>query len=116
MDRSATILVFADNTAVLDLIEQTLSAAGHRVLTTGDAAEALEVARSIRIDLLISDVVFGAAALARQLQEIQAGIRVLYIFDADHPEPVETGSSGFLRKPLSLADLGPTVTAVLQAG
>jgi DNA-binding response OmpR family regulator len=85
------------------------------VVATGEAAEALEVGRSVRIDLLISDVVFGAASLAKELRAIQSGLRVLYVFDPDHPDPPDGGDGRFLRKPVSLDELSATVTAVLQA-
>ena len=114
--RPATVLVFGDNTAVLELIEQALTKCGYRVVATTDPSEALEVGRRVEIDLLVSDVVLGGAALARELVAIQSRLRVLYMFDADHPEPAQNDATSFLRKPVGLAALEGAVFAALEPG
>lgn len=116
MDSSSTILVFGDNSAVLELIERTLSLRGYRVLTTTDPGEALEVGRRVRVDLLVADVVPGMRALARELVSIQTRLRVLSMFDADHPEPRNGYPATFIRKPVALADLEAAVSAALADG
>jgi CheY-like chemotaxis protein len=114
MDGRATVLVFGDNTAVLELIDRTLSGCGHRVLTTSDPSEALEVGRRVKIDVLVSDVVLGGPALARELVAIQSRVRVLYMFDLEHPAPPEDGAASFVRKPVGLPELEAAVAAVLD--
>ena len=49
----ATILVLEDNAAVQELIEQALRGSGHRILSTQNPLEALEVVRRVRIDVLV---------------------------------------------------------------
>lgn len=116
MDSRGTVLVFGDNTAVLELIDRTLSGSGHRVLTTSDPSEALEVGRRVKIDVLVSDVVIGGPALARELVAIQSRLRVLSMFDSEHPEPAaEDGAASFVRKPVGLAELEAAVAAALDA-
>ena len=113
MDR-LTLLVFGDNTAVLELIENTLRQRGHRVLATNKSNEVLEIGRRIRIDLLISDVVPGGPALARQLVEIQPSLKVLCLLDGDETAGAVDDADVFLRKPVVLGELEAAVAAALD--
>ncbi len=54
--RPATILVLEKNAAARELIDQALRESGDRILVTDDPNEAIELARRVRIDLLVSDV------------------------------------------------------------
>src|SRR5947209_17769686 len=55
----ATILVVEESAAVRELIEHALRECGHAVLSTKDAFEAFEVARRIRVDLLVLGALGG---------------------------------------------------------
>lgn len=52
----ATILVVDDRPVNNDLLSLILGYAGHAVLTAGNGAEALELARKVRPDLVITDI------------------------------------------------------------
>ena len=70
--RQATILVLERNAALQDLIDQALRDAGHRVLSTGDPREALELVRRVRVD-----VVVAGALLETHMEELLSELRLL---------------------------------------
>ena len=87
---------------MLDLIEQALLAAGHRVLVTTEPHEVLELALRVEIDAVIADGTFldrTDPTLRRKLQLAQHGLRVLYLSS--------------LRAPFSLDSLVSEVTELI---
>ena len=113
--RPATILVLEENAAVQELIDQALRESGHRVLTTNNALEALEVVRRVRIDVLVDGVVLEerGQALVGELRSIQAGLRIVSISaPADDLEGIDP--SARLSSPLSLDDLREAAAAGLD--
>lgn len=110
----ATILVVEESAAVRELIEHALRECGHAVLSTKDAFEAFEVARRIRVDLLVLGALGGGRAptLVRDLRSIQAGLRIVTVGDSDeHLAPID--SSTELSTPFSLTELRETVASSL---
>src|SRR2546425_12209903 len=102
----ATILVVEENAAVQELIDQALRESGHRVLTTKNALEALDVVRRVRIDVLVVGVVLEerGQALVGELRSIQAGLRIVSICGQDDDlEGIDP--SARLSSPFSLDDL-----------
>jgi DNA-binding NtrC family response regulator len=55
-DRSASILVVEDDAAMRELLTEELSDAGFTVQSAGSAAAGLEIARSARFDLVVTDL------------------------------------------------------------
>jgi len=104
--RPATILVLEENAAVEELIDQTLRASGHRVLTTQNALEALEVVRRIQIDVLVVGVLLGerGQTLVGEFRSIQAGLRIVSISGPDD-DLKGIDPSACLSSPFSLDDL-----------
>jgi len=80
--RSATILVLERNVAVQELIEQVLRDAGHRVLCTNDAGEALDVMRRVQVDVFVAGGLVAAgifaAAWRRDLTAALAGVPLMF--------------------------------------
>jgi len=56
MRRSPVVLVVVDNAELRHVLKEALGSEGWQVLATRDEAEALEVLRGTRVDLLISDL------------------------------------------------------------
>lgn len=52
----ASILIVDDSTTMRQMVNFTLANAGHQVVEAADGNEAVEVAKSARFDLVISDV------------------------------------------------------------
>jgi PAS domain S-box-containing protein len=81
---SATILVVEDADDLREITELILTRNGYRVITAGNGAEALDVAKnhSGAIDLLLTDVVMPhmhGPELAKRIRASQPEIRVLYM-------------------------------------
>ena len=98
----ATIVVVDDQAAFLDLAEQALVAAGHRVLVSTEPHEVLELAIRIRIDAVVAGRPFlehSDPALMRKLELAQRGLPILLL--------------NSLRAPLSLDSLVEEVTRLL---
>jgi DNA-binding NtrC family response regulator len=112
----ATILVLEENAAVQELIDQALRESGHRVLTTKNALEALELVRRVRIDVLIVGLLLDerGQTLVGEFHSIQAGIRIVIISGADD-ELDRIDHSARLSSPFSLDDLREATAAALES-
>jgi len=79
-----TVLLAEDETEVRALAAQFLTAAGYRVITARDGAEALEIAQRLDepIALLVTDIVMPnmrGTELARRLRELLPELKVLFM-------------------------------------
>jgi len=114
--RPATFLVLEQNAAVQELIDQALRESGHRVLTTNNALEALELLHRVRIDI----VVVGdlpeerGQSLVEELRTIQGGLPIVSISDVDGDlEGIDPTAK--LSSPFSLDDLRQAAAAALDS-
>jgi two-component system cell cycle sensor histidine kinase/response regulator CckA len=122
---SETILVVEDDEMVRNLVRETLSRHGYRVL---DAADPMEARRKYegyegRIELLITDVVMpkvNGRQLARQLGRRRPDLKVLYMSGYTDNMVLHRGIShgevAFLQKPFTPAALTEKVREVLEGG
>jgi two-component system cell cycle sensor histidine kinase/response regulator CckA len=107
--RLETILVVEPDSDVQALIRHILETPGRRVLIATHEADALQLASSNQIDLLLTEVVLpgvGGLEVAKQLQSAQPGLPVVYMSGwHDHPSfPRQTGAR-LLKKPFSSEEL-----------
>ncbi len=118
-----TILMVEDNAMVREAVSMTMSDLGYRVLTAGDAREALDIIEGDeRIDLLFSDMVMPnrltglqLAAAARDLRpEIKVLLTSGYPGDAD-VKGHSIGGYPFLAKPYLEGELAERLREVLDA-
>jgi CheY-like chemotaxis protein len=110
--KSATILVVEENAAVLELIDQVLRESGHRVLSTKDALEAIEVAGRVRIDVVVAGVLLEVRTLVCQLRSIQPEVHMIICDPDDEGETIDRTTR--LSTPFSLGDLREAVSASLD--
>jgi DNA-binding NtrC family response regulator len=112
---AATILVLEESASIQELIDQALRDDGHRVLSTKNALEALEVVRRVRIDIVVASEVFGSErqTLIDELGWIQPGLQVVTICGPDDDLPTTDGGAR-LSSPLSLDDLCEAVSLELD--
>ena len=111
----ATVLVLEENAAVQELVDQALRESGHRILSTKHALEAVELARRVRIDVLIAGVLLEerTRALIGELRSIQPDLHVVGICDPDDDlEGIERTTR--LSSPFSLDELRDAVAAALD--
>jgi DNA-binding response OmpR family regulator len=109
----STIVVVEESAAVQELVDQALKETGNCVLVTQNPLEVIEVARRVRIDLLVTELRAGDE-LVEQLRSSQSDIRILYLSDtADEPSPGPEDSPP-LRMPFSLDELQAAIAARLD--
>lgn len=115
---SETLLVAEDDSAVREVIADTLTSQGYRVLTFASPQEAAAVAEPI--DLLITDVVMpglNGRELYRALASRQPELRVLFLSGYTDRILAENGESprqGFLQKPFAMQALHNKVRSLLD--
>jgi hypothetical protein len=90
-------------------VDETLPASDHNclepcVLVTQSPLEVIEVARRVRIDLLVTDL-RAADELVEQLRSSQPDIRILYLSDSTNEPSPRPDNSHPLRTPFSLDEL-----------
>lgn len=111
----ATILVLEENAALQELIDQALRESGHRVLSTKNALEALEVVRRVQIDVLVAGALLEERGhtLVGELRSIQPGLRIVSIGGPDDYLE-EIGPCTRLSSPFSLDELREAAAAGLN--
>jgi DNA-binding NtrC family response regulator len=117
----AHVLIAEDEAELGGTLAEVLRAAGHTVRTAPGGAEALELARELAPDLLISDWALGSAPdglqLIEQIRALRPGLRAILV--TGYPSArlrslAETDPTlGMLEKPFSLADFRALVARVL---
>ncbi|MHB8771102.1 MAG: CHASE2 domain-containing protein [Syntrophales bacterium] len=104
-----TVLIAEDDRSIRTLVPDLLEPLGYRVIAARSGAEAVQLAQAAgrRIDILLTDVVMpgmGGKELARMLQTIYPGIKVLFMSgyseDVITRHGVEQEGVAFIQKPL----------------
>lgn len=120
-ERTGSILVVEDDEAMRDLLSEELEDAGFEVSAAGGAAAGLEVARSGRFDLVITDLSMprlSGVTLVRELRSMRPGIPVILCtgFSQGLTEErlSDLGVGAVLMKPVPRARLAGEVRRVLD--
>jgi CheY-like chemotaxis protein len=119
----ANILVAEDERDIRELIQLTLSFAGHNVTTVPNGAEAVDAAQRIKPDLIMMDVrmpkLTGYEA-CRQIKQIDALKAIPVVFlsakgqDDEIDEGLSAGAIAYILKPFAPQDLIQRVGEILQ--
>jgi PAS domain S-box-containing protein len=119
--KGETVLLVEDDSEVRTVVRQMLEEQGYRVLPAPDGHEAIRLAGTERVDLLVTDVVMRGLSgrqTAEQLRDLQPEIAVIYISGYTDDEVLRRGILGrdtaFLQKPFGSDDLARKVRAVLD--
>ncbi|HUH16098.1 MAG TPA: PAS domain S-box protein [Gaiellaceae bacterium] len=115
----AVVLVAEDVEVVRGLVHQVLAGDGHEVLLAAGGEEAAELARSRRIDVLVTDLAMpglGGRELAERLRAADPQLRVVfmsgYAEGAYAPEALPPRTA-FLQKPFTSGELTGIVRELL---
>jgi CheY-like chemotaxis protein len=112
---SATILVLEEDAAVQELIDQALRDSGHRVLSTKNALEALEVAQRVQVDIVVAgDLLEPRQTVVDDLRSLQPAVAVVGIFgfgDDERGDLREDDLAASLSTPFSLDELCAVIAA-----
>ncbi len=120
---SETVLLVEDEDSVRELVRETLSSRGYKVLEAENGEAGLKIAANTRehIDLLITDVMMpgiGGRELAKKLAAMRPSIGVLYLSgyteDALFNQASMRPGTAFLQKPFTLQTLAKKVRDVLR--
>jgi DNA-binding response OmpR family regulator len=109
----STLVIVEESPAVQELVEQAVREVGDCVLVTQNALEVLDVARRVRIDLLVIDI-DSAQGLVEELRESQPDLRVLYVSDRTDEQQAGLEDGLPLLTPFSLGELRAAVAALLD--
>jgi two-component system NtrC family sensor kinase len=107
------VLIVDDDTALLATLTDIVQSLGYAVHPTALGSEAVEIARSVRPDVALTDLTMPGSVpgrvLLQRLLAVNPAMRVIVLTGNVDPglerEILELGASGFLRKPVDLASL-----------
>jgi DNA-binding response OmpR family regulator len=111
--RGSTIVIVEKSAAVQELVEQALREGAVHLLVSQNALEVLDVARRVRIDLLIIDL-DSKPGLVEEIREFQPDLRVLYVSDQTGEQQEDLDLSPRLLTPFSLDELRAAIAAELD--
>ncbi len=120
---SETILVAEDEPGVRQLTAEVIRAEGFKVLTAGDALQAIQIAAGYDdpIHLLLTDVVMprmNGFDLAAELLALRPRMKVIYMSGYAESSPVvkvsDVTNRFFVEKPFTVNDLLSTIRAALR--
>ncbi len=119
----AKLLVIEDEPDVRSVIEYNLALAGHEVVVAGDGRQGLRLAREIRPDLVLLDLMLpdlSGIEVCRALKDDQElrGTPVLVVSalgeEIDRVVGFELGADDYVTKPFSVRELVLRVRAILR--
>ena len=105
------VVVLGQSFPVLELMEATLKDSGHRVLATTKPEEVIELARSVRIDVLVADSGDAFEALEEEVRLVQPDMRVVRVCEPDELQRAGSDAAAIAR-PVSLRELDAAVRGV----
>ena len=117
-----TILVVEDNELNMRLLHDLLASRGYAVLQTGDATEALTLARQHKPDLILMDISLpGVSGLEvikwikndGALNDIPIIAVTAFAMKGDKEKICQSGCDGYIAKPISVANFLKTVEQFL---
>jgi PAS domain S-box-containing protein len=121
LGREATILVVDDEPSVLEVTSRILRQDGYTTIEAGTYEEALSVASSQDLQLLLTDCLMpgmSGATLAERVAELRPGVPVLYMsgYSAGllSAERIRDGELAFVHKPFTAQALLDKVRATLS--
>jgi two-component system alkaline phosphatase synthesis response regulator PhoP len=117
---TATILVVDDEQPIVDLVQSYLLAEGYQVYTASDGVKALTMARTVKPDLVVLDLMLpgidGLEVLRRLHQESSVYVLLLTARseEVDKVVGLAVGADDYLTKPFSPRELVARVKAILR--
>jgi two-component system OmpR family response regulator len=120
MAENDKILVVEDDRNLLDTLKYNLRKEGYDVVTAGDGAEALDVARRDKPDLIVLDLMlpkmsgFEVCRILRKEMMVPILMLTAKAEEIDKIVGLEIGADDYMTKPFSLRELLARVRAMLR--
>ncbi len=117
-----TVLVIDDDHSVLELAERLLTKEGYRTLMTDNPQTGLQMARTVRPDIIIIDIVLPGTSGWNILKDIRAdrncaGCKVVMVSVMDERSTAyRAGADAFLGKPLDRDTMIKTFESLAEGG
>ncbi|HXG92730.1 MAG TPA: response regulator [Blastocatellia bacterium] len=118
---STTLLLAEDDANSRLVFRRALEGEGYRVIDVGSAEDALEVLRSERVDLLITDVLMPGMSgieLLKQARELRPDLRAIVMTGYKTSEAIigafRNRACDFLTKPFGIDELTEAVSSALK--
>ncbi len=114
------ILIVEDETTLRETLAYNLTKEGYEVARSGDGAEALEMARAGKFDLIVLDVMLpgmDGLSFCRTIRKEQTTPIIMLTArgsEVDRIAGLETGADDYIVKPFSLGEFLARVRAVLR--
>ena len=114
------ILIVEDETTLRETLAYNLTQEGYQVTKSGDGAEALELARADKFDLIVLDIMLpglDGLSFCRILRKEQATPIIMLTArggEVDRIVGLESGADDYIVKPFSLGEFLARVRAVLR--
>ena len=116
----STVLIVEDDPTTTDFVSRYLKRDGHRVLTAADGEEGLRIAREIKPDLVVLDLMLpklDGMAVCRTLRaesDIAIIMLTARVDEGDRLVGLDVGADDYMTKPFSPSELAARVRAVLR--
>jgi PAS domain S-box-containing protein len=113
-----TVLVVEDEALVADMAKSILLNAGYHVELAHDAGRALDILKSVKVDVVFSDIVMpgmNGLELARRIEQERPGIPVLLTTGFFRMPEADLARHRVLRKPYDETGLLAALEAVLKS-
>jgi two-component system response regulator VicR len=114
------ILIVEDDKTLLDVLKYNLTKEGYYVLTAADGAQALEIARSQRPELIVLDIMLpelNGLEVCRILRK-DMNVPILMLTargdEVDKIVGLEIGADDYMTKPFSMRELLARIWAMLR--
>ena len=119
-DKKRIILIVEDDEATLELLAQTLSKEGYRTLMAQDGTQAIQIASTNRLDLVVLDLnlpdITGIEVMG-ELKAIDERLQIIVLTGHGSRErarsAMEKGAFDFLTKPFDLKHVCAVVSEAL---
>lgn len=117
---AGTVLIVEDDPNAVEIVTLYLRRDGYKVLSAGDGGEGLRLAREMRPDLVVLDLMLPSIdgmEVCRQLREESAVPIIMLtarVEEEDRLEGLELGADDYVTKPFSPKELSARVRAVLR--
>ncbi|GAC1541498.1 MAG: response regulator transcription factor [Herpetosiphon sp.] len=117
-----TILLVEDETVLAETLQYNLEREGFSVVTAQNGVEGFELARSLRPDLLVLDVMlpgldgFSLCRMIRKESDVPILMLTARQDEVDRIAGLELGADDYVVKPFSLGELIARVRALLRRG
>jgi len=112
MDGKQVILVADDEPVVRDLLQRVLTGAGYEVMLAESGEQAIELSRTVRLDMILMDInmpgIGGVSALRTIAQQVPM-TRMIMLTAVNDPKTakvaMDLGAIDYLTKPIDIATL-----------